>query len=565
MIAKKRLGEMLIENKLLTDEQVKQALIEQKDNRLKLGQFLIRQGVIKEDQLIDLLSQQLKIEKYHPDTYPSDDNLSGMIPFDIAQKYHVSPLRKRGRLMLLAMVDPLDMKALDSIEALINAEVEPVICTEREMNQLINSLYSTRSRIGGVLEDMETGTEMEEDVKQQMTEDVQVTEEMADEPTVVRLVNRIFDQAVREGASDIHISPQHNDIQLRFRIDGKLHEMQTLPKSMFPPIVARLKILSNMDITVTRVPQDGRFTLKINNKEINVRVSSIPLIYGENIVLRLLDMSTQIYTLDQLGMISNDVDKMKKLIHKTHGLILSTGPTGSGKSTSLYALLNEINKPDINIITLEDPVEYRINNIRQIQLNEKAGMTFANGLKSVLRQDPDVIMVGEIRDRETANIAVQAALTGHRVLSTVHTNDAVGAIARLMDMGVEFYLISSVLLVTFSQRLVRTICPYCKESYMPPEEALIEWGLDKVENVNFQRGKGCPQCMETGYKGRTGIFEVLINDEMIQEMISQKKPPMEITRAAVAARKLITLKDDAAGKIVNGITTLEEAASVIML
>jgi len=252
--------------------------------------------------------------------------------------------------MLLAMVDPLDMKALDSIEALINAEVEPVICTEREMNQLINSLYSTRSRIGGVLEDMETGTEMEEDVKQQMTEDVQVTEEMADEPTVVRLVNRIFDQAVREGASDIHISPQYSDVQLRFRIDGKLHEMQSLPKSMFPPIVARLKILSNMDITVTRVPQDGRFTLKIKNKEINVRVSSIPLIYGENIVLRFLDMSTHIYTLDQLGMISNDVDKMKKLIHKTHGMILSTGPTGSGKSTSLYALLNEINKPDINII-----------------------------------------------------------------------------------------------------------------------------------------------------------------------------------------------------------------------
>ena len=564
MVAKKRLGEMLIDNKLLTDEQVKQAL-EQKDNRLKLGQFLIQQGVIKEDQLIDLLSQQLKIEKYHPDTYPSDDNLSGMIPFDIAQKYHVSPLRKRGRLMLLAMVDPLDIKALDSIEALINAEVEPVICTEREINQLINSLYSTRSRIGGVLEDMETGTEMEEDVKQQMTEDVQVTEEMADEPTVVRLVNRIFDQAVREGASDIHISPQHSDVQLRFRIDGKLHEMQALPKSMFPPIVARLKILSNMDITVTRVPQDGRFTLKINNKEINVRVSSIPLIHGENIVLRLLDMSTHIYTLDQLGMISNDVDKMKKLIHKTHGMILSTGPTGSGKSTSLYALLNEINKPDINIITLEDPVEYRINNIRQIQLNEKAGMTFANGLKSVLRQDPDVIMVGEIRDRETANIAVQAALTGHRVLSTIHTNDAAGAIARLMDMGVEFFLISSVLLVTFSQRLVRTICPYCKESYRPPEEVLIEWGLDKVENVNFQRGKGCPQCMETGYKGRTGIFEVLINDEMIQEMISQKKSPMEITREAVAARKLITLKDDAASKIVNGITTLEEAASVIML
>jgi type IV pilus assembly protein PilB len=260
----------------------------------------------------------------------------------------------------------------------------------------------------------------------------------------------------------------------------------------------------------------------------------------------------------------SDENIMREMVNKPHGMILSAGPAGSGKSTTLYALLNEINKPDINIITLEDPVEYRIDNIRQIQLNNKAGMTFANGLKSVLRQDPDVIMVGEIRDRETANIAVQAALTGHRVLSTVHTNDSAGAVTRLTDMGIEFFLISSVLLVTFSQRLVRTICEHCKEPYKPPKEVLVAWGLDKVENANFQHGKGCNQCMNSGYKGRTAIFEILVNDEMIKTMIAQKKTPLEITNEAVAAGKLITLKEAAINKVINGITTIEDAASVVM-
>jgi Type II secretory pathway, ATPase PulE/Tfp pilus assembly pathway, ATPase PilB len=321
-----------------------------------------------------------------------------------------------------------------------------------------------------------------------------------------------------------------------------------------------------MDITISRIPQDGRFTLKIEKKEINVRVSSIPTIYGENVVLRLLDMSGGIYTLNRLGMVAEDMAKIEKMSLKPYGMILSTGPTGSGKSTSLYAILNSINKPDINIITLEDPVEYRINNIRQAQLNRKAGMTFASGLRSILRQDPDVIMVGEIRDAETAAIAVQAAQTGHRVLSTVHTNDAAGAITRFIDMGIEPFLISSVMLVSFAQRLVRTVCPYCKESYTPPEKALAAFGITTAEakNANFQRGKGCYQCKNTGYKGRTGLFEVLVNDEMIQDMILKKKPSQEIARAAVDAGKLRTLREDAAQKVMQGITTLEEAASAVM-
>jgi type IV pilus assembly protein PilB len=397
--------------------------------------------------------------------------------------------------------------------------------------------------------------------------DVQVSalQDMAGEAPVIRLVNTIFAQAVREGASDVHISPQQNSVQVRFRIDGKLHDVPAPPKPFFLPIVARIKILANMDITISRTTQDGRFTLKMDRKEINVRVSSIPTIYGENMVLRLLDTSGGVYSLDGLGMVRSDIDKIQSIINRPYGMILSTGPTGSGKSTSIYAILNELNRPDSNIMTLEDPVEYRIDNIRQVQLNRKAGMTFASGLRSILRQDPDIIMLGEIRDPETAAIAVQAAQTGHRVLSTVHTNDAAGAISRFLDMEIEPFLISSVLLATFAQRLVRTICPYCRERYQPPQAALISVGLDKAENGTFMRGRGCNQCLNTGYKGRTGIFEVLINDEMIQRMILEKRSAQEITFEAKRNGKLRSLQEDAAAKVLLGVTTLEEAATAVMM
>jgi type IV pilus assembly protein PilB len=569
MKIKKRLGEMLVEAGLLTEEKLKQALVDQKKAGLKLGQYLTRQGIVNEQQIIDLLSQQLNIQKYHPDNFPLDISLAHYIPIEIAQKSQVAPLKKKGRLLTIAIVDPLDINTLDSIEVLANAEVEPVICSEREVNQIINSCYGMQSGLGGIMENMQIDSQPDVQAEEEQDkEEVQIAslQDMAGEAPVIRLANSIFAQAIRDGASDIHISPQQNTVQLRFRIDGKLLEVPSPPKSLLLPIIARMKILANMDITISRIPQDGRFTLKIDKKEINVRVSSIPTIYGENIVLRLLDMSGGIYTLDRLGVVAEDRVKIEKMSVKPYGLILSTGPTGSGKSTSLYAILNSINKPDVNIITLEDPVEYRINNIRQVQLNRKAGMTFASGLRSILRQDPDVIMVGEIRDAETAAISVQAAQTGHRVLSTVHTNDAAGAITRFIDMGIEPFLISSVILVTFAQRLVRTVCPYCKEPYNPPESALAAFGISKEEakKANFQRGKGCYQCKNMGYKGRTGLFEVLVNDDMVQDMILNKRPSQEITRAAVDAGKLRTLREDAAQKVMQGITTLEEAASAVM-
>ena len=564
MGAKSRLGEMLIEAGLLTEEALRKALQDQPKSPLKLGQLLARRGLVGEGDLAEIVSRQLNIERYHPDHYPIDLSLVQLIPIELAQQHQIAPIRKKGRLLTIATIDPLDIHTLDAIEMLTGCEVEPAIGTEREINQLISSIYGIQSTIGTALENLEIDTQRTEDPDQ---EDVQVAslQDLAAEAPVIRLVNTIFSQAVREGASDIHISPQQNSVQIRFRIDGKLYDVPAPRKSSFLSIVARIKILSNMDITVSRVTQDGRFTLKMDRKEINVRVSSIPTIYGENLVLRLLDTSGSVYSLDWLGMVESDIKKIKSIINKPYGMILSTGPTGSGKSTTIYAILNELNRPDCNIMTLEDQVEYRIDNIRQIQLNRKAGMTFASGLRTILRQDPDIIMVGEIRDPETAAIAVQAAQTGHRVLSTVHTNDAAGAISRFIDMDVEPFLISSVLLATFAQRLVRTICPYCKERYQPPKEALIAVGLDGVQDAGFQRGRGCSQCLNTGYKGRTGIFEVLINDEMIQHMILERRSAQEITREAKRSGRLRTLQEDAAGKVLQGITTLEEAATAVMM
>ena len=567
MRVKKKLGEILVEGGLITEKQLQSALPQQKKSKLKLGQFFVEQGLLTETQIVRVVSSQLNMEQYSAIKYALDTELAHIIPADMAYKYQVAPLNKIGLLLTVAMLDPMDINSIDAIEVYTNSEIEPVICTEQDLNQLHSGLYGSYSGIGGVLEDMEEMQYDKETDKTEITEDVEVSslQGMAEEAPVIRLVNSILSQGVREGASDVHISPEKNYVQVRFRVDGKLHEVPAPPKSMFLPIISRLKILANMDISISRIPQDGRFTVKMKNKEINIRSSTMPSIYGENMVLRLLDTSGGILSLERLGMSEDDRQKIEKMIRKPYGMILSTGPTGSGKSTSLYSILKNINKPDVNIITVEDPVEYRIEKIRQIQLNRKAGMTFADGLRSILRQDPDVIMVGEIRDAETATIAVQAALTGHRVFSTLHTNDAAGAITRFVDMGVEPFLVSSVMIVSFAQRLVRTICPQCKKPFKPPVEMLEFWGLDNSENTNFMQGEGCFNCLNTGYKGRTGIYEVLVIDDMIQKMILKNSTSQEITRAAIQAGNLTTLKENAAEKVRQGITTFEEASSAVLI
>jgi len=556
---------MLVENGLVSQDQLDVALAEHKKAGLKLGQYLIRQGVIKEPDVVDLISRQLRLGKYNPEEYPLDVGVFDLVPPDISQKYNLVPVSRMGSRLIVAMTDPLDIDALDHVELIINGEVEPIICTEKELQHLSTAVYGSFSSLGGVMEsieDVSIGAEEEEPG----AEDVQVgsLQDMAEEAPVVRLVNSVLSQAVRDRASDIHISPERRGIQIRFRIDGKLHEVPAPPKNMFLPLVARLKILSNMDIATTRLPQDGRFSVSMDKREINVRASTLPTIYGENMVLRLLDMSAGGYTLDELGMGPSDREKTESVIQKPYGMILSTGPTGTGKSTSLYAILRQINKPDINIVTLEDPVEYRVKNVRQVQLNRKAGMTFASGLRAIMRQDPDVIMVGEIRDSETANIAVQAAMTGHRVLSTMHTNDSAGAITRLLEMGIEPYLVSSVVLCSFGQRLVRVVCPYCKQAYEPDPKALAALGIKDAEGLAFMRGEGCNQCSNTGFLGRTGIFEILVITELVQDMILKRSSTHEITRAAVRAGELRTLKEEAAEKAAKGITTVEEAMAAVM-
>ena len=560
---------MLVEEGLLSETQLKQALIDQKKARMKLGQYLVHEGILNESQIVDAVSRQLKINKYAPDQYAIDLNLAAILPSEMAQKYQAVPLKKEGFLLTIAMTDPLDINAMDTLEVYTNCEVETVICTEQEVNGLISRLYGSFSGLDGVLEDVrdmqfESGAELQNTVSGPDVE-VDSLQDMAEDAPVVRLVNSILTQAVRDGASDVHLSPEKDRVQLRFRLDGKLHEVPAPPKSMLLPMVSRLKILANLDIAVSRIPQDGRFTVHLNKREINIRVSTLPTIYGENMVLRILDTSAGVFTLEQLGMSDDAARKIETAIQKPYGMILSTGPTGCGKTTTLYSLLRMLNQPDINILTLEDPVEYRIEKIRQVQLNHKAGMTFAGGLRAILRQDPDVIMVGEIRDPETATIAVQAALTGHRVLSTVHTNDAAGAITRFIDMGIEPFLVSSVMLISIAQRLVRRVCPHCRESYAPPISALEALGISPNDDTGFSKGRGCINCMETGYKGRTGLYEVLIIDEMVQDMVLQEKSAKDITHETLRTGKLRTLKEDAALKVGRGMTTIEEALSAVMV
>ena len=568
MAVRKRLGEMLINAGLINDAELGEALSGAKKSDLKLGQFLIKKGFATENSIVGVISEQTNIKRFDPREYSVTLDISKMMDVDSVNRFHAIPVGKKGSVLTVAMVDPLDIVAIDYIEILTNMEVVPVICTEQNFNYLLSSIFGAYAGKDGVRQQVQEIQEMdvvEEDDYYQSEAIDSTLHKQTEEAPVIKLVNSILFHAVREGATDVHISPEKEYIEIRFRVDGKLHHIPAPPKRMFLPLVSRIKILANLDISVSRIPQDGRFTIVMTQREINIRVSTIPTVYGENLVLRLLDTSSGIHSLEKLGFSKNDIASLKKMITMPYGMVLCTGPTGSGKSTTLFAMLKEINSPDTNIITLEDPVEYRMERIRQVQLNHKAGMTFPSGLRSILRQDPDVIMVGEIRDSETAKVAVQAALTGHMVLSTVHTNDAAGAITRLIDIGIESFIVSSVLLVTIAQRLVRRVCPYCQEPYRPTSDELQFWGFEKAETIEFVRGKGCNQCMDTGYKGRIGFYEILYMDDTIRQMILEGISANEIAKIATASGQLTTLKMDAVQKIMDGDTTVKEAVSAIMV
>ena len=552
-----RLGEQLVLKGILTEEALENALSAAKAANMKLGEYLTSHGIVPEEDILKALSEQLNFPLYNPDEFPLDTHLKDLVPQDVARENRLVPLTFEEGVLYCALLDPNNFRALDTVEETCRCQVEPVLCTKADFVRLFSAVYGEYSAFSEMLGEIDADTTPDAG---RADEEV-ITNNAVDDVPVIRLVNLILSEGVKVGASDIHINPEKTTVNVRYRVEGMLRKASEVPLKLAPSVVSRIKIMGNMDISETRLPQDGRFTIKVEGHEINVRVSSIPTTYGENVVMRLLDMSAQrIYELPKLGMGPEDYKLVTQAAHKPYGMILSTGPTGSGKSSSLYAIIKLVNRDEVNIMTLEDPVEYRMAGVRQVQLNVKAGMTFSSGLRAILRQDPDILMVGEIRDRETAQIAVQAALTGHLVLSTLHTNDALSAVNRLVDMGVEPYLVASVLLCSFAQRLVRCVCPHCREQYQPSIGLLHVFGLTP-EDGPFFHGKGCPRCGGTGYMGRTAIFEVFPMLDELQEMVTAGKSKQEIYRRA-RELGIRTMTDDAAKKIRAGITTAEEAIRV---
>ncbi len=554
---KKKLGEMLKEAGLVSDAQVKEALKIQKETGERLGRILVKQNIITEDNLVTLLSEQLGIPRVNLSDYLIDPEIINLVSEELARRYYLVPLFKVGDVLTVAMSDPSNVFALDEVGFKAECAVEPILATETEIKRVIDQYYGVVGSIEDVIKSI--------DAKGLGLDDANIEavrlQGIAEEAPVIKLVNLIIMQAIREGASDIHIEPEEDILRTRFRIDGVLSEAATTPKDLQSAIVSRIKIMSELDIAERRIPQDGRFQIKVENRDIDLRVSTFPTVHGENVVMRILDTSSVLFGIEQLGFSAEMLRQFEEIIRKPYGIVLVTGPTGSGKTTTLYASLNTINTIDKNIITVEDPVEYRLKLIRQCQINPKAGLTFATGLRSILRQDPDVIMVGEIRDLETAEIAIQSALTGHLVFSTLHTNDAASTVTRLMDMGVEPFLISSSLTGVVAQRLVRTICDDCKTSYKPPAKALKQLGMEETQDVTFYKGEGCKKCHNSGYKGRIGLIELLHLNEALRELIVAKASADAIKKTAIEAG-MKTMREDGFKKVLNGVTTIEEVLRV---
>ncbi len=550
-VKRKKLGEILIEKELITREQLKEAIKRQRETDEFLGQSLVCLDFIKEETLVEELSSHLRIPKVDLSNYLIDPEITHLVKEDICREYCLMPLFKIDNTLTIAMANPMNLETIDRIQSDTGCIVEPVISTETGIKEAIDHYYHATDTIRDIAQSVSIEKEPS------LIGGPKI--EAAEKPSVVKSVDLIISQAIADGASDIHIEPDENILRVRYRIDGILHENLQLPIHLHPVIVSRIKILSGMNIAEKRVPQDGHIEFKAEGKEIDVRASTFPTIRGEKVVLRLLYRGDIKYDLSELGFPPDMLKKFERLISRPHGIILVTGPTGSGKTTTLYAALNKISTKEINITTIEDPVEYKLNSLNQSQINPRAGWTFETGLRNILRQDPDVIMVGEIRDTETARIAIQSALTGHLVFSTLHTNDAPGAITRLIDMGIEPFLVSSSIIGALAQRLVRVICPHCREAYEPGKELLKTLGMDT--GTKFYKKKGCRNCNNTGYRGRTGIFEFMIPEEELRSLITAKSPP-HVIRQAARRSGMVTLREAGLPLLRNGRTTVEELLRV---
>lgn len=559
-VAYMRLGDLLISAGVIRPEQLNDALAIQKKTRERLGDVLINNGIITEQQLIEALQMQLGVDFVDLTAVSIPLELVRFVPRSIAKKYCVVPVKLQKDELYVAMSDPLNFEAQEEVKSASHKQVVPMIATRRAVEQAIATLYGNEGTARAIEEmKREAGSNQADIVPVQMSKAV---DNGAAEAPTIRFVNSVIQRAITERASDIHLEPQEGEMVVRMRIDGVLRRVFTVPANLQATVIARLKIMGGMNIAERKIPQDGRAMVTAKDKEIDLRISSIPTIYGEKIVLRLLDKSSGHINRKTIGLEGEDEKKYDRLLKNSSGVILIVGPTGSGKSTTMCAMIQELCSEQTNIMTLEDPVEYNIPGANQCQINEKTGMTFAVGLRSILRQDPDVISVGEIRDGETASIAVRAAITGHLVISTLHTNDAVSTISRLVDIGVEPYMISSALRGVVSQRLVRKICPQCRKAYTPTEEEKRMVGIAENEDVTFYKGEGCQECGRTGYRGRRGVFEILTLDAALRREVANNASSEELTKTALE-NGFVTMKDNCRRLVLEGVTTVAEAAKAI--
>ncbi|MCU1295710.1 MAG: type secretory pathway, ATPase PulE/Tfp pilus assembly pathway, ATPase PilB [Bryobacterales bacterium] len=552
----KQLGDILLEGGLVSHAQLAGAMEEQQRVGRSLGRVLVDQGVLTESQLVAALAQQIGMRFVDLTDFPVDGSAVGKISDVVCRRHTALPIGYEDGKLLVAMADPANVFALDDIRSLTGLEVKAVVATRPDVVAAINKYH----RGDAELDDLTNVLDVQDE-----DDDLSKVKEIVEDAPIVKFVNLLITQAITDRASDIHIEPTERDLRVRFRIDGVLHEVMRSPKTITSGVTSRLKIMADINIAERRIPQDGRLSVNANGKKIDLRVATLPTVWGEKIVMRVLDNTTAMLNLSDLGFSEPNYDVFSKSFVKPYGMILVTGPTGSGKSTTLYATLNIVSKPEVNVITVEDPVEYRLPGINQVQTNVKAGLTFSAALRSILRSDPDIVLLGEIRDGETAHIAVEAALTGHLVLSTLHTNDAPSAVVRLTEMGIEPFLVGSALDCVLAQRLARRLCPKCKEAYQPTPEMLIAnrfpW-QDGMELPTIYRPIGCSACSKTGYKGRLALHEVMAVSEEIERATVERASSMVITKLAIE-QGMITLRHDGLLKVLSGVTSIEEIFRVV--
>lgn len=560
MIKKKRLGDILVDVGFITEDELQQALEKQKGSDKRLGEVLKEMKLVTEEDVMEALEYQLGIPQVNLKKFIIDSEIIKMIPQSMAERHKAIPIKRRGDNLTVAMADPLDVMAIDDIRIKTGCEVMPVIASGEEIERSIEQHFGSEEVVDEVVQDINSKIDTE-DAEGEV--EVDRLREMVEEAPVVRLVNNLIAEAVTSRASDIHIEPQEEEVRVRYRIDGILHNEMNIPKHTHSALVSRIKIMADMDIAERRAPQDGRVQMVVKDREIDLRVSILPTVEGEKVVIRILDKSNLMLDIDDLGFLPEHKSLFKNMIGQPHGMLLITGPTGSGKTTTLYSALNALVTEEENIVTVEDPVEYRLDGINQVQTNPKAGLTFATGLRSILRQDPDIVMVGEIRDKETAEIAIHAALTGHLVLTTLHTNEAAGALSRLVNMGIEPFLVASSVIGVVAQRLVRTICDTCEteKKEISVDAGLKEYLEQNKDSLEVYQGEGCRNCNETGYRGRTAIHEMLEVSGSIKDLVVQKASAAEIEDKA-KEEGMITLETCGLDKATRGITTIKEVMRV---